>query len=415
MTSLDDTLRYLYDLQLFGMKLGLENIRRLCEHASRPQGAYRSFHIAGTNGKGSTCAMLASVLQKAGYRVGLYTSPHIHRFHERIRVNGDMISDEDLIRWTQYFRSEIDKRKCTFFEATTAIAFSYFAEQRIDVAVIETGLGGRLDATNILDPEIAIITSVGLDHTEHLGSTVEAIALEKAGIIKRGSPVVIGWMEPNVKGVFQKESREKSAALFAADDCAQIRNVRVTASGVSFDLDLPDRTISSMETSFHGRHQAENAALVGLALSSLRAFPISEDVIRAGLREAKWKGRFHVVGTDPLIIVDAAHNASAFEKLLDTLESTYPGRRKHLIIGMLKDKDYRGITERLESGFERIVTVRPNSPRALDAEELARCFRRPVEAISKTTDALDYLRRRASTDDLIVVSGSHFVLSEVDF
>lgn len=414
MTPLDESLQYLYNLQFFGIKLGLENIRRLCAFAGDPQKRYISIHVAGTNGKGSVCAAIHAILRRQGFRVGLYTSPHIHHFRERIQVDGTPISDGDLIRLTNLFRPEIDRLNCTFFEATTAMAFQYFSEAGVQAAVVETGLGGRLDATNVLEPNAVVITSIGLDHTEHLGHDIASIAREKAGIIKSGIPVIVGQMETEACDVIREAaSRHGAPALFAGESI-HIDNAVVTSTGSRFDLTIENRRFSDLFTPLAGRYQMWNGALAVAAAVRL-SLDISETSVREGLASVHWKGRLQKIADSPAVFVDAAHNAAALSALIDTLLEWFTAERIHLVIGMLKDKDYVEAARRMGPRVGSVTTVTPNSHRAVPAEELASVFEEKANPARSVRDAIETLRLHVSPGDVIVVTGSHFVLSEVEF
>lgn len=414
MTPLDESLRYLYNLQFFGIKLGLENIRRLCAFAADPQKQYASIHVAGTNGKGSVCAAVYSILRRHGFRVGLYTSPHIHHFRERIVVDGTPISDGDLIRLTDVFRPEIDRLSCTFFEATTAIAFQYFVERGVQVAVVETGLGGRLDATNVLEPVAVVITSIGLDHTEHLGHDIVSIAREKAGIIKPGIPVIVGQMETEARHVIRETAlRQGSPALFAGQE-VRIDNPIVAPTGSRFDLTIGNRRFLDLFTPLAGRYQMWNGGLA-VAAAVQSSLGISETSVREGLASVHWRGRLQKIADSPAVFVDAAHNAAALSALIDTFLEWFNSERVHLVIGMLKDKDYAEAARRIGPRVGSITTVTPSSHRAVPAEELAVVFGEKANPARSVRDAIDRLRSKLVPNDVIVVTGSHFVLSEVEF
>lgn len=414
MTSLDESLQYLYNLQFFGIKLGLDNIRRLCDFAGNPQTRYASIHVAGTNGKGSVCAMINSILRRHGCRVGLYTSPHIHHFRERIQVDDTPISDDELIRLTNMFRPEIDRLNCTFFEATTAMAFQFFAESGVQAAVVETGLGGRLDATNVLEPRASVITSIGLDHTEHLGSDTLSIAREKAGIVKPGVPVIVGRMEDEPREVIREAALRLGSPALVAGETFQIESPVVTPAGSSFDLTILEKRFSNLLTPMAGRHQMWNA---GLAVAAVvhSSLDVSETSIRDGLASVRWKGRLQKIADSPVVFVDAAHNAAALRTLIETLLEWYAPESIHIVIGMLRDKDYAAAARVVGPCVASVTTVTPHSHRAVPAEELSVVFGEKANPARSVRVAIDRLRSNLSPDDVIVVTGSHFVLSEIEF
>jgi dihydrofolate synthase / folylpolyglutamate synthase len=416
------TLKYLYDLQFFGMKLGLENIRKLCESLENPQDHYPSIHVAGTNGKGSTCAVLASIFQSAGYRTGLYTSPHIHHFSERIRINGEMISEKDIVRLADTMKPEIDRLQCTFFEATTAMAFQYFNEQNVDLAIIETGLGGRLDATNILTPEVSVITCVDLDHTEYLGHDKKQIAAEKGGIIKYKIPVITGEPDPDGKTVLTKIAREQKADIYRIDEITDILNAHSTIYGSSFDviIKLPNnepRLVQYMVPMI-GEHQIRNAVMAILAVLLQKRFSVSDDAIREGLRNVAFKGRMEWLS--PNVIMDAAHNPASLQALKKTIRNLFrPVFRKIFIVfGMLSDKDYGQCIDILSGTGDHFFTVTPNNPRALIGKQLAKLLKKKGNSVTDcdtVEEAIAKAKKMLKPDDLLIITGSHYVLSEVTY
>ncbi len=420
MPSFDETLRYLYSLQFFGIKLGLENTQRLAELLGHPHTRYPTIHVAGTNGKGSTCAMLDAIFRAAGYRTGLYTSPHIRAFSERIRVNGRPIPQADVARLTETLRPKIDEWKCTFFEATTVMAFRYFAEQSVDVAIIETGLGGRLDATNIVTPEIGIVTTIGLEHTEHLGGTLQQIAEEKAGIMKSGRPFLVGRIPPEARHVFTRRAADRAARCIHLEEIADVENVQYDVKGSQLDLKLHapdlDKTFLRLRIGLAGGHQVQNACLAAAAAFLQNRLPVHDKHVRQGLSTVQWSGRLQFIAPD--VLVDAAHNPDAWAELCRSIRQIYrPGyKRLFLIVGMLADKDYRGAAEILAPVFDRFWTVTPASDRALNERVLAELFEergKTAKSAGTVAKALELARKERGPEDLIVITGSHYVLSEI--
>lgn len=418
MNDFESTLKYLYDLQMFGMKLGLDHTLSLLEFMGNPHRTFPTIHVAGTNGKGSTCAMLASIARSAGFRTGLYTSPHIAHFSERIRVDDEPIAEQTIVDLTERMRPRIDELRCTFFEATTVMALEHFAQSQVDIAIIETGLGGRLDATNVVHPLVSVITNIGLDHTEHLGPTVRDIAFEKGGIIKEQTPCVIGPVDETCREVFDALALERHAPLYYLNRETTTRILHGDTDGSTFDLHLrpgPFR-YEGLSIRLAGSHQVTNAALAVVALWCQNRFLISEKAVREGLQNAVWKGRLQWL--EPNMLVDAAHNPAGLSQLRTTLEELYrPSfRRIVLIIGMLADKDCERAMEAILPICDEVITVTPDSPRALPAEDLARIVRRRngrAVAAGTVADALRLARKETSRDDLIVITGSHFVLSGI--
>lgn len=346
-------------------------------------------HIAGTNGKGSTAAFLASVLQECGYRVGLFTSPHLIDFTERIRVNGVQITREEACRLAEKVCGEAETlgMEAGMFDYCTVMAVDYFTEQNCDIAIIETGLGGRLDSTNALGvPELSVITPIGLDHVQILGGTIEEIASEKAGIIKQGAPAVIGKQVPEALAVLERVCREKSVKYRLAEEGGEHGNaggevdVRNAASGVNFEnigKDGSASCVDDLRLGLRGAYQRENAATALACVEALRerGWKLSPEAVLTGLANARWPGRLEQVWEEPVILLDGAHNLHGVKALKKSLEKLYPGGKYHFLMGVLADKDYREMFEEMLPLAERIDTVTPESARALQGEELSKLIR----------------------------------------
>jgi dihydrofolate synthase/folylpolyglutamate synthase len=408
---------YLYDLQRFGIKAGLENIRALLAELGTP--AWPCVHVAGTNGKGSTASMIAAVLTAAGYRVGLYTSPHLVRFNERIRVNGKMIADADIARLTRALRPVIDRRRATFFEATTAIAFQAFAEAQIDIAVIETGLGGRLDATNVVTPLVAVITNVEIDHAAYLGSTHRRIALEKAGIIKPGVPCVTAARRTDVLDVLGRRARQMRSPLENVRRSSAITVHRSELTGMTLDVRSRTWDLRRLEIPLGGFHQEQNVALALAALGRLRErFPVSERDVRSGFRRiaelSGIRGRMEIVGRHPLLIADVAHNPAAVAELAGALGRLL-GRKAVTVFGVMRDKELLPMLDGLRNVTRLLVAVAPHIPRALPSGILAAAYRetggRSVAAPS-VAGGLALALEEARPGEPILITGSHYVVGE---
>ena len=360
---------------------GLGRIRELLRRLGDPQRELKCIHVAGTNGKGSVCACLASVLEAAGYRVGLNTSPHLERFHERIRVDWEEISDEALGAVTEQVRAaaEAMPEHPTEFELITAAAFLYFRERRCDVVVLETGLGGALDASNVIEtPELAVLTAMGMDHAAILGPTLRDVAAAKAGIIKPGGTVVSRGGCPEADECFRRTCRERGAALTELD-FSRLTVRRLDLEGAVFDF-APWKGLALPLT---GAYQAENAALALTALEALRekGWNIPEEAVRRGLEEVRWPGRFEVLGKRPVFLLDGAHNAHGMRAAVESLRTLFPGRPVTFLLGILADKDAGEMLDLLAPLAERVLVLRPDSPRAMDTAALcALLTERGVEA-----------------------------------
>ncbi|QQR79914.1 MAG: bifunctional folylpolyglutamate synthase/dihydrofolate synthase [Deltaproteobacteria bacterium] len=339
-----DFVKNLADREYFGQKLGLERVQLFLQHLGNPHQSYPSIHIAGTNGKGSTAAMLASVLKEAGYRVGLYTSPHLEDFCERIQISGEMISQNSLMQLVEKFQV-IEKKigiELTFFEFTTALAFQYFADQKIDIAVIEVGLGGRLDATNVMTPLVSVITSIGLDHQKFLGDTLEKIAFEKAGIIKPGVPVVIGEIPREGEQVIRRVAEEKKSwVVHGHGEQSRTMNVAQFDGSTSSPCPSSEMNKSHAKLGLIGEHQKINASMVldvVRLLNQSGKFKICFPDIEKGLASVNWPGRLETISKKPWILLDGAHNVEAMQKVVDYVSVEKKGRKLFCLFGMMKDK-----------------------------------------------------------------------------
>ncbi|MBI1910058.1 MAG: bifunctional folylpolyglutamate synthase/dihydrofolate synthase [Deltaproteobacteria bacterium] len=373
----------LLEREYFGMKLGLGKIQKVLEGLGHPERKFPSIHIAGTNGKGSTAAMIASVLKKAGFRVGLYTSPHLVDFRERVQIDGEMIAKKEceaLIEELQRLEKNVGAPLGTplsFFEFMTVLAFLYFSRQKVDIAVIETGLGGRFDATNVLNPLVSVITTIGLDHTEHLGKTLEAIAFEKAGIIKPGVPVVCGEMSPEALGVIRNVAQgcKSPFAGVGGEGRAPGRAERVSPVGRKGES--PNLRQDPSPISLLGHHQQKNAACALAAIEILKekGWPIPAEAIIFGLKNTKWPGRLEMISKNPPLLLDGAHNPQAMAALRLFLEEEYRSVPITLVLGVMADKDIRGLLDEIVPLADQVITTRPNSRRALDPSVLAEMVR----------------------------------------
>jgi dihydrofolate synthase/folylpolyglutamate synthase len=419
--ELDDALERLFSLQTFGIKLGTGPITALLEEFGNPHRQFPALHVAGTNGKGSVCAMLASVLQERGLRVGLYSSPHLVRFNERIRVNGQPIGDDRLALYTREMLPAIERHECTFFEGTTAMGFRYFTEEACDIAVIETGLGGRLDATNVLEPIACAITSIGFDHMKHLGDTLEKIAYEKGGIIKPQTPVVVGRVAPMLREVFEEKGRVESATVRFVDDfCrALYHDVDFTATTASFMIDGSE--ISRLRIGLVGRHQVENARVALGVIEEIRErFALDEATLRRGFERIREntgiRGRFESVNSAPHVVIDVAHNPDGARVLVDTLSSLRLGQRKiRFVFGAVQDKEVSEIMKVFRPMAVRLYAVRAESDRSLPAEEIAhRSEQTGIRTIlaGSVEAGITMAMNDAEENDVVVICGSFYVVGE---
>lgn len=421
-----EAMAYLQSRQSFGCKPGLDRIKKLLESMGNPQKFLKCIHVAGTNGKGSTVSMIAGILAESGYKAGVYTSPYIHRFSERIRINDAEISAEKIAEIIGVLKEKTEQEPfftqdpLTEFEIITAMAFQYFKEQGCDVVVLETGLGGRLDATNAIDsPEAAVITTINYDHTDILGKSLSEIAREKAGIIKDRCDVVLYPQEQTVEMLFDEVCGQRAASLHKMDFSSLSPNSFLSAS--SFDgaiqsFDYGD--YKALEISLLGRHQINNAAVAVQTIEILRkkGYRISDRDLRAGLKKAKWPGRFEIVNHSPVVVIDGAHNAEGAKALADNLKSYYPHRKITFVCGVLADKDYREMMKPLFPLAYRFAAVTPENRRALRAETLAsflNSYHSNVMTGRTIRDTVSHCLNTASREEVICVFGSLYYIGEV--
>ncbi len=379
----EEALQYIHSVSWKGSRPGLFRITELCEKLSHPEDRLRFVHVAGTNGKGSICCMLAGVLKEAGYRVGLFTSPFVKEFKERIRVNGENIGNEELAEVTAYVKQFADTMADapTEFELITAIAFAYFARRACDVVVLEVGMGGRLDSTNVIrTPSLSVITEISLDHTAMLGDTVEAIAREKAGIIKPGVPVVFAGTDERAAAVIAEKAAEMGVSLYRPA-YGTICTKEISIDGTVFTYeDRPPYRIG-----LAGTYQPRNAAAVICCTEVLRrnGYSIEESALRAGLSDARWAARFEVLSRDPVIVYDGGHNPGGVTVAFDSAAHCFPNEKYTVLTGVMADKEYETIAGIAAPGIARAYTVMPGVPRALDAEAYAAVYRSlGVDAVS---------------------------------
>jgi dihydrofolate synthase/folylpolyglutamate synthase len=408
-----ESLQYLSSLQKRGIRLGLGPLTELLERFGNPHWAYKSILIAGTNGKGSVAAILSSILQKEGLKVGLYTSPHLVDFEERIRVQGAMIPREELCRLIDELRGGGD-RDVTYFEFATALAFLYFSRCQVDIAVLEVGMGGRLDATNLVVPEVSIITNIAMEHSQYLGRNLRSIAGEKGGIIKKGGVCVTGVRKRNALEALESISQKKGASLYRIG-----RDFKVRRSGPGkFSYYGIKNIYRNVDIPLIGRHQMENTAL-SLAAAEIiasRGLKIGDDSLIAGVRDAKWEGRLEIVNRSPQVILDGAHNPAGIAALCSVLSNELSFKRLTVVFGALNDKDYKAMLKRLAPLADRVILTGIREERALkpeDMEAVARRYNDDVEVVRDSREALLRALDNSAKDDLICVTGSLYLIGEI--
>ncbi len=416
MMNATEAIAYIHSVCWKGSIPGLGRTQTLLAKMGNPEKKLKFIHIAGTNGKGSTAAMTASILRKAGYRTGLYTSPFIYRFHERMQVDGVEISDEDLAAITEYVKplAQSMDESPTEFELVCCIAFEYFRRQNCDIVVLEVGMGGAFDATNVIEtPEVAVITNIGLDHTEVLGDTVEKIAETKAGIFKEGGRAVVYRSTPSVEDVYEKICAERNVSLKKAD----FEGLRLRSHGLEGQVfDCGSR--KELFLPLLGDHQLHNAAVVLSIADSLLegGWKITEENIREGLRDTRWPGRFDIMRRDPLFIIDGGHNPQCIEALVKNIRDYLTGKRLIVLTGVLADKDYADMYKPVMAYAEEFVCITPPSPRKLEAVELAAHLRQ-AGAVATPCDSIEAGVRtaieKAGTDGVVLSFGSLYSIGAI--
>ena len=427
-----ETLDYLFNaLPMFqrvgasAYKADLTNTISLCEHLGNPQETFKTIHVAGTNGKGSTSHALASVFQAAGYKTGLYTSPHLKSFTERIRIDGKEITEEDVVEFVANNRAFLDQLQPSFFEMTVGMAFWYFAKEAVDIAVIEVGMGGRLDSTNVIHPELCVITTIGYDHTQFLGNTLPLIAGEKAGIIKQGVPVVISQTQKETQEVFSQLAAAKQAAIVFADQLWEVTKLPESENPniqqpANFKVRSSDGEFT-MKFDLNGDYQRFNLPGILEAVKQLRnqGWNLSDTALQVGLESISMqtglKGRWQLLQVNPIILADTGHNEAGIGEVVNQLKK-YSYSKLWMVIGMVNDKDISKVLDLLPKEANYIF-CQASIPRAMDAHELARKGNEKGligQVIPIVTEALEFARKNASPDDLIFVGGSTFVVAEIE-
>ncbi|RZJ91339.1 MAG: bifunctional folylpolyglutamate synthase/dihydrofolate synthase [Chryseobacterium sp.] len=422
------TLDYLYSkLPMFtrvgasAFKKDLTNTIIFCEALDNPQQKFKTIHVAGTNGKGSTSHMLAAILQAQGYKTGLYTSPHLKDFRERIRINGKMISKSEVISFVKNQEKLIDEVEPSFFEVTVAMAFDHFAKHQVDIAIIEVGLGGRLDSTNIIQPELSVITNISMDHTNMLGNTLEEIAGEKAGIIKKNTPVVIGEIQAKSAPVFIAKAKEMNAPILFADAILTAQNFKIRNAKLSLAVYQDDQIkYENLICDLTGTYQHKNilTVLQSIAvLNTTKTFQVSNDSIYAGLKQVKkltgLQGRWQTLSKNPLVICDTGHNEAGIAEVIKNIAQT-PFEKLHIVFGMVKDKDISKVLSMMPKNATYYF-CKPDLERALDANELknqAKAFKLYGKSYPSVVDAKENAMKSAKENDLIFIGGSTFVVAE---
>lgn len=412
----------IYRLGRFGIKLELSTIRNILRFLNDPQKNYHTVHVAGTNGKGSTATYIASILREAGFSTGIYTSPHLVKFNERICVNGEQIRDDEVVAAYEAVNAvDIGKRKATFFEIATAMAFYHFSRKKVDWAVIETGMGGRFDATNVVSPQVSVITNLSIEHTDYLGNTIKALAREKGGIIKPNTPVVTGVSQPSGLAVLKGLAKEKSAVFYQYKQDFSIRKNPKKPTLIYRGL---HQSIKDLTTPLPGDHQKENLSLA-LAASELifdklketdPRYDLTPELVGKGLSAAKWPGRLEVIQEKPLVILDGAHNLKAAQVLGKHLSSTLDGKKLTLVVGILDDKPHDTMLKSLVPCADRVIITKAKIDRSIETDILEQAvkniFDGDIQVIEDVKEAVTHAISTTSEDDAVCIAGSLYVAGE---
>ncbi|RJQ25168.1 MAG: bifunctional folylpolyglutamate synthase/dihydrofolate synthase [Peptococcaceae bacterium] len=418
-----EAVRYLEDLTKFGFNFGLGRITELLRRLGNPHHNLRVIHVGGTNGKGSTAAMLASILQKAGYRVGTFTSPHLHSYTERYCINGVEISRKKVAKLVKELKPHLEAMVAegfehpTEFEVSTAMAFRYFSDEAAELLILEVGLGGAIDSTNVVTPLVAVITNVSMDHMDYLGRTVSEIAAVKAGIVKDGVPLVTAAGDGEALAVITAVCREKNAPLVLVGRDLTWRTLAESTAGQRFAIRGRHGAYDDLWLPLIGRHQQVNAATaVAVAeILSERGFVIPDEAIRDGLATTRWPARLEIMGREPMLLLDSAHNYDGIKSLRQALADYFPGKPVVLVLGMLGDKERSKVVAEIAPAARAVIVTRPNSPRAGDWWKLADEAQRYVPEVYVNEDiagAIEQARAMAGPEEMVCITGSIYMVAE---
>lgn len=422
----ENAIEYLYNLKIYGMSLGLERIEYLLEALDSPHKELKAIHVAGTNGKGSVCAMISSILDSAGYKVGLFTSPHLISFEERIMIGGKKIPKDKVCSQVQRIKTVAEDMASsgkfehpTYFEVVTAMGFSHFKEENVDYAVLEVGLGGRLDATNVITPLVSVITTVALDHMHVLGNSLSEVAREKAGIIKPDVPVITGIADEDILKIITEICKQKDCELYTSKEHVVCTLKEASLDSQVFDLELKgfDARYDDLRIPLLGRHQLQNSQIAALAVSVLKkgSVHIPEKSIYEGFENTRWPGRLEIASKNPPIILDCAHNPAGARALKASIKGLFTGKRLTMIIGIMRDKDIPGIIKELAPLADNIIITKPDIdrvalPKTLKSEAEKYCT--DVMVKEKVAEAVEHALKNSSEQDVICITGSIFNVGE---
>jgi len=414
-----EVLDYILQMEKFGIKLGLSNITKFLSYLGNPQNSFPCIHVAGTNGKGSTVAVMESILMSAGYRVGAYTSPHLVDFRERIRINGRFIEKKYITDFINSNLAKIESLPITYFEAVTALAFSYFHDEKVDAALIETGMGGRLDATNVITPKVSIITNVATEHTKWLGFKIREIAFEKAGIVKPGIPVVTAAANIDARRVIRQVCEQNKSRMVSVFEETQWVIKEISRENTELDIFTRSNKYYNLRLALAGRHQLENAVAALLAVELFEegtGIKASKNAVASGFRSVKHDGRLQKISDSPEIILDVAHNPAALSRIREYFHEFYEDKKIIALFGILSDKDYHNMLMELDQIADVIILTRPMTDRAADPEILAEEMAKTnsnYRVIPMIRDAYKTALEICRPNELILVTGSHYTVGEV--
>jgi dihydrofolate synthase/folylpolyglutamate synthase len=420
----EKAIEYLYNLKIYGMSLGLERIEHLLKELDSPHKDLKAVHVAGTNGKGSVCAILSSILIAADYKVGLFTSPHLISFEERIMVNQRKISRDKICHLVERIRpiseSMVASGKFdhpTFFETACAMAFCHFHDENVDIAVLEVGLGGRLDATNIVTPLASVITTIALDHTHVLGTTLEEVAREKAGIIKEQVPVITGIEDHDILNIIRKTCSEKNCELYSHQDYGSYTKKESNLDGQVFDIELKGHRYNDLKIPLLGEHQLKNALISALTVEVLKEkeIKIPNPSLRRGLKTTLWPARLEIAQKNPYIVLDCAHNPAGMRALKSSLKGIFSGHRFTFVIGIMRDKDIPRIIEEIIPLAHNIIVTKPKFERASEPQKIEEEVKKHLSnviIIENVKEAIKYAKKNAKKEDVVCITGSIFNVGE---
>ena len=417
-TDIQQKLSYLYALDGKGIKPGLKRIMEFLNRIGNPQKQLTAIHVAGTNGKGSTCAMLASVLSAAGLKVGLYTSPHLVHFNERIRIKGKKISDAEIVKFLDKYQPVIEDIDSTFFETTTVLAFEYFHKNAVDIAILETGLGGRFDATNVITPLLSVITPIGKDHEEFLGNTLAKIVMEKAGIIKPGIPVISAKQRPQLQQILESEAQKNRSPFIYAPDCCQITIRKQSCDQQCVTVESDKFHFNELNFPFIGDHQLENLKTAMVVLNNLHLPRITPGAVENGIASTRWHGRLERLSRNPLVYYDVGHNLHGIRQVVRTLQKTFAGGKFKLLIALSHRKKIESLGKILSQIIDKILVSEIPEGKSIPAITLAAMLKRDLPAVNidiepDLTLALHKIMNSLCANDRLLILGSHYFASTI--